>query len=53
MIERQKKDGPLLAKCAEELKKKGGEFDLLKEVDVFKRAENLRVEKNRCKEMVC
>jgi hypothetical protein len=34
----------LLAKCVEELKKKGGEFDLLKEVDALRRAKSLRVE---------
>ncbi|GKV51830.1 hypothetical protein SLEP1_g58454 [Rubroshorea leprosula] len=32
MLERKKEDGKLLGKCAEELKKKGVEFDLLKKV---------------------
>lgn len=43
-MEREKEDGQLLAKCVEELKKKGGEFDLLKEVDALRRAKSLRVE---------
>jgi hypothetical protein len=33
-----------LAKCVEELKKKGIKFDLLKEVDTLRRAKSLRVE---------
>ena len=44
LLEREKEDGKLLAKCAEELKKKGLEFDLLKEVDALRRAKSLRVE---------
>ncbi|KAJ6682402.1 hypothetical protein OIU74_020607 [Salix koriyanagi] len=44
LLEREKEDGQLLAKCVEELKKKGGEFDLLKEVDALRRAKSLRVE---------
>ncbi|KDP25092.1 hypothetical protein JCGZ_22627 [Jatropha curcas] len=45
LLEREKEDGKLLAKCVEELKKKGVEFDLLKEVDALRRAKSLRVEK--------
>ncbi|GMN56523.1 hypothetical protein TIFTF001_025642 [Ficus carica] len=44
MLEREKGDGKLLARCVEELKKKGVEFDLLKEVDALRRAKSLRVE---------
>ena len=44
MLEREKEDGKLLARCVEELKKKGVEFDLLKEVDALRRAKSLRVE---------
>ncbi|KAG8386625.1 hypothetical protein BUALT_Bualt03G0167900 [Buddleja alternifolia] len=44
MLEREKEDSKLLAKCVEELKKKGIEFDLLKEVDALRRAKSLRVE---------
>ncbi|GFS37075.1 hypothetical protein Acr_00g0049620 [Actinidia rufa] len=42
--EREREDGQLLGKCVEELKKKGIEFDLLKEVDALRRAKSLRVE---------
>ncbi|GMJ10468.1 hypothetical protein like AT3G12870 [Hibiscus trionum] len=44
LLDREKEDGKLLAKCVEELKKKGVEFDLLKEVDALRRAKSLRVE---------
>ncbi|KAK6133093.1 hypothetical protein DH2020_033132 [Rehmannia glutinosa] len=44
MLEREKEDSSLLAKCVEELKRKGVEFDLLKEVDALRRAKSLRVE---------
>ncbi|XP_057460657.1 uncharacterized protein LOC130751142 [Actinidia eriantha] len=44
LLEREKEDGKLLGKCVEELKKKGVEFDLLKEVDALRRAKSLRVE---------
>ncbi|KAK2654197.1 hypothetical protein Ddye_014053 [Dipteronia dyeriana] len=44
LLEREKEDENLLAKCVEELKKKGIEFDLLKEVDALRRAKSLRVE---------
>ncbi|CAK7355443.1 unnamed protein product [Dovyalis caffra] len=44
LFEREKEDGQLLARCVEELKKKGVEFDLLKEVDALRRAKSLRVE---------
>ena len=44
LLERDKEDGKLLGKCVEELKKKGLEFDLLKEVDALRRAKSLRVE---------
>lgn len=43
-MEREKEDGKLLGKCVEELKRKGLEFDLLKEVDALRRAKSLRVE---------
>ncbi|KAL7611575.1 uncharacterized protein LOC111905766 [Lactuca sativa] len=44
LLEREKEDGKLLGKFVEELKKKGLEFDLLKEVDALRRAKTLRVE---------
>ncbi|KAG2305756.1 hypothetical protein Bca4012_085326 [Brassica carinata] len=44
LLEREKEDAKLLRKCVEELKKKGLEFDLLKEVDALRRAKSLRVE---------
>ncbi|XP_057977290.1 uncharacterized protein LOC131164257 [Malania oleifera] len=44
LLQREKDDGQLLAKCVEELKKKGVEFDLLKEVDALRRAKSLRVD---------
>ncbi|KAM1004024.1 hypothetical protein ACFX13_004345 [Malus domestica] len=44
LLEREKEDKNLLGKCIEELKKKGLEFDLLKEVDALRRAKSLRVE---------
>ncbi|KAL8457033.1 hypothetical protein ACS0TY_035026 [Phlomoides rotata] len=44
MLDREKEDSKLLAKCVEELKRKGVEFDLLKEVDALRRAKSLRVE---------
>ncbi|OWM81059.1 uncharacterized protein LOC116192943 [Punica granatum] len=44
LLEREKEDGKLLGKCVEELKRKGVEFDLLKEVDALRRAKSLRVE---------
>lgn len=44
MLEREREDGMLLGKCVEELKKKGVEFDLLKEVDALRRAKSLRGE---------
>ncbi|KAK7353039.1 hypothetical protein VNO80_18472 [Phaseolus coccineus] len=44
MLLREKEDKGLLGKCVEELKKKGLEFDLLKEVDALRRAKSLRVE---------
>ncbi|KAK7410501.1 hypothetical protein VNO78_01323 [Psophocarpus tetragonolobus] len=44
MLQREKEDKGLLGKCVEELKKKGLEFDLLKEVDALRRAKSLRVE---------
>ncbi|OIW08167.1 hypothetical protein TanjilG_06580 [Lupinus angustifolius] len=43
MLKREKEDKGLLEKCVEELKKKGLEFDLLKEVDALRRAKSLRV----------
>lgn len=47
MLEREKEDRSLLGKCVEELKKKGLEFDLLKEVDALRRAKSLRVVENK------
>ncbi|KAL4200865.1 hypothetical protein AMTRI_Chr02g255750 [Amborella trichopoda] len=44
LLEREKEDGKLLLKCVQELKKKGVDFDLLKEVDALRRAKSLRVE---------
>ncbi|CAM8954683.1 unnamed protein product [Rhodiola kirilowii] len=44
LLEREKEDWKLLGKCVEELKRKGLEFDLLKEVDALRRAKSLRVE---------
>lgn len=44
LLEREKEDRRLLGKCVEELKKKGLEFDLLKEVDALRRAKSLKVE---------
>ncbi|KAG2317919.1 hypothetical protein Bca4012_068903 [Brassica carinata] len=44
LLEREKEDAKLLRKCVEELKRKGVEFDLLKEVDALRRAKSLRVE---------
>ncbi|XP_071725761.1 uncharacterized protein [Rutidosis leptorrhynchoides] len=49
LLEREKEDGKLLGKCVEELKKKGLEFDLLKEVDALRRAKSLRVEAKEVK----
>ncbi|KAI3769029.1 hypothetical protein L6452_00125 [Arctium lappa] len=49
LLEREKEDGKLLGKCVEELKKKGLEFDLLKEVDALRRAKSLRVENKAVK----
>lgn len=43
-MEREKEDRKLLGKCIEELKKKGLEFDLLKEVDALRRAKSMRVD---------
>ncbi|XP_027061104.1 uncharacterized protein [Coffea arabica] len=47
LLQREKEDCKLLAKCVEELKKKGVEFDLLKEVDALRRAKSLRVESSK------
>ncbi|KAK6921913.1 hypothetical protein RJ641_012420 [Dillenia turbinata] len=44
LLDREKDDQKLLGKCVEELKRKGVEFDLLKEVDALRRAKSLRVE---------
>ncbi|GFP82577.1 hypothetical protein PHJA_000400700 [Phtheirospermum japonicum] len=43
-IGERKGDSKLLAKCVEELKRKGLEFDLMKEVDALRRAKSLQVE---------
>lgn len=44
VLEREVEDGMLLEKCVGELKKKGADFDLLKEVDALRRAKSLRVD---------
>ncbi|RAL37829.1 hypothetical protein DM860_000523 [Cuscuta australis] len=44
LLEREKEDGKLLGKCVEELRKKGAEFDLMKEVDALRRAKSMRME---------
>jgi hypothetical protein len=49
MLKSEKEDRTLLRKCVEELKKKGLEFDLLKEVDALRRAKSLRVENKEVK----
>ncbi|EPS67530.1 hypothetical protein M569_07244 [Genlisea aurea] len=47
LLERELEDCSLLGKCVEELKKKGSEFDLIKEVDALRRAKSLRVQSKR------
>ncbi|CAN6455612.1 unnamed protein product [Victoria cruziana] len=49
LLDREKEDGKLLLQCVQELKKKGVEFDLLKEVDALRRAKSLRVESKAVK----
>ncbi|KAK1309500.1 hypothetical protein QJS10_CPA09g00966 [Acorus calamus] len=44
LLEREREDAVLLSRCVEELKKKGLEFDLMKEVDALRRAKSLRVD---------
>ncbi|XP_021760961.1 uncharacterized protein LOC110725799 [Chenopodium quinoa] len=44
LLEREKEDWKLLGKCVEKLKRKGIEFDLLKEVDALRRAKSMRIE---------
>ncbi|KAJ8431119.1 hypothetical protein Cgig2_004710 [Carnegiea gigantea] len=44
LLEREKEDAKLLGKCVDELKKRGIEFDLLKEVDALRRAKSMRIE---------
>ncbi|GLJ17326.1 hypothetical protein SUGI_0300850 [Cryptomeria japonica] len=44
LLKREKDDAKLMAKCIQELKRKGTGFDLLKEVDTLRRAKSLRVE---------
>ncbi|TVU44748.1 hypothetical protein EJB05_04202, partial [Eragrostis curvula] len=44
LLAREREDALLLGKCVAELKRKGLEFDLLKEVDALRRAKSLRVE---------
>jgi hypothetical protein len=43
-LAREQEDAALLGRCVAELKRKGLEFDLLKEVDALRRAKTLRVE---------
>ncbi|KAL1367672.1 hypothetical protein HN51_021795 [Arachis hypogaea] len=50
-LQREKEDKILLGKCVEELKKKGLEFDLLKEVDALRRAKSLRVVEGKHQEI--
>ncbi|GER52768.1 hypothetical protein STAS_30248 [Striga asiatica] len=42
LLDREKEDYKLLGKCVGELKRKGLEFDLMKEVDALRRAKSLR-----------
>ncbi|KAF0914985.1 hypothetical protein E2562_033065 [Oryza meyeriana var. granulata] len=44
LLAREREDALLLGRCVAELKRKGLEFDLLKEVDALRRAKSLRVE---------
>ncbi|KAF8709958.1 hypothetical protein HU200_029678 [Digitaria exilis] len=44
VLAREREDALLLGRCVSELKRKGLEFDLLKEVDALRRAKSLRVE---------
>ncbi|KAL6637986.1 hypothetical protein ACP70R_025558 [Stipagrostis hirtigluma subsp. patula] len=44
LLAREREDAMLLGKCVAELKRKGLDFDLLKEVDALRRAKSLRVE---------
>ncbi|CAM0876574.1 unnamed protein product [Alopecurus aequalis] len=44
VLAREQEDAALLGRCVAELKRKGLEFDLLKEVDALRRAKTLRVE---------
>ncbi|CAL4919369.1 unnamed protein product [Urochloa decumbens] len=44
LLAREREDALLLGRCVSELKRKGLEFDLLKEVDALRRAKSLRVE---------
>ncbi|KAL6894194.1 hypothetical protein ACP4OV_008292 [Aristida adscensionis] len=44
LLAREREDALLLGKCVAELKRKGLDFDLLKEVDALRRAKSLRVE---------
>ncbi|PUZ36768.1 hypothetical protein GQ55_9G063700 [Panicum hallii var. hallii] len=44
LLAREREDALLLARCVSELKRKGLDFDLLKEVDALRRAKSLRVE---------
>jgi hypothetical protein len=43
-LAREQEDAALLGRCVAELKRKGLDFDLLKEVDALRRAKTLRVE---------
>ncbi|CAN6303319.1 unnamed protein product [Urochloa humidicola] len=44
LLAREQEDALLLGRCVSELKRKGLEFDLLKEVDALRRAKSLRVD---------
>ncbi|KAF7822480.1 putative transmembrane protein [Senna tora] len=44
LLQREKEDMSLLGKCVAELKNKGLEFDLLKEVDALRRAKSLKLD---------
>ncbi|GER37573.1 hypothetical protein STAS_13996 [Striga asiatica] len=47
ILEREEEDSSLLGKCVEELRRKGSDFDLMREVDALRRAKSLRVVERR------
>ncbi|OEL37910.1 hypothetical protein BAE44_0001071 [Dichanthelium oligosanthes] len=44
LLAREPEDALLLGRCVSELKRKGLDFDQLKEVDALRRAKSLRIE---------